>query len=194
MDIEYECTLSILIENQPSILTRVSGLLTRRGFKIESLAIGATEYPDVSRIIIVLPGNLKIIDQVTRQLYKLLPVVKIYNLTNVPSIRRELLLFKISANIEERRRILEIAKIFNANIIDCTDQTITLEVVGDSEKIVAIEQMIHKFGILEKVRTGKIGLSLESVVGGQLYTIQREGLRQKLIKPHVHEIESKLYL
>ena len=92
---EYECLLSILVENQPSILTRIVGLLTRRGFIIESLAVGSTEYESLSRILIVLPGNLRIIDQVTRQLYKLFPVVKVYNLTHVPSITRELILFKI---------------------------------------------------------------------------------------------------
>ena len=81
IDYEYECTISILIENQPSILPRIVGLLTRRGFKVDSLAIGSTEYTNTSRIILILPGNLRVVDQVTRQLYKLLPVIKIQNLT-----------------------------------------------------------------------------------------------------------------
>jgi len=196
MELEYgyECILSILVENQPSILTRIIGLLTRRCFVIESLAVGSTEYEGISRVIIVLSGNLRMIDQVTRQLYKIFPTVKVFNLTNTPSITRELILVKVLATIEERRQIVEIAKIFNANIVDCTNRTITLEITGDAKKIVAIEQMLHKFGILEKVRTGKIGLTRESITSGQLYTIERDSLRRKMVNSHVTEIEAKLYL
>ena len=191
---EYECLLSILVENQPSILTRIVGLLTRRGFIIESLVVGSTEYESLSRILIVLPGNLRIIDQVTRQLYKLFPVVKVYNLTHVPSITRELILFKILANEKEREKILNITKVFKADVVDCTNKTITLEVTGDAEKIVAIEQLIHKFGILEKVRTGKIGISKESITGSQLYTVQRDRLRRRMVNTHVTDLENKMYL
>jgi acetolactate synthase-1/3 small subunit len=194
LEYNYECLLSILVENQPSILTRIVGLLTRRGFVINSLAVGTTEYDGLSRIVIALPGNLRMIDQVTRQLYKIFPTVKVFNLTNIPSITRELILMKILASIEERRQILEIAKIFNANIVDCTNRTVTLEITGDAKKIVAIEQMLHKFGILEKVRTGKIGLTIESITTGQLYKVERESLRRKMINSHVIEIETKLYL
>ena len=191
---EYECLLSILVENQPSILTRLVGLLTRRGFTIESLVVGSTEYDSLSRVLIVLPGNLRIIDQVTRQLYKLFPVVKVYNLTHVPSITRELILFKLLIDESEREKILEITEIFNATVVDCTNKTITIEVTGDSEKIVAIEQMIHEFGMLEKVRTGKIGVSKESIAGGQLYTVHRDRLRRKMVNTHVVELENKMYL
>jgi len=191
---DYECILSILVENQPSILTRIVGLFTRRGFIINSLAVGTTEYPGLSRIVIALPANLRMIDQVTRQLYKLFPTVKVFNLTNIPSITRELILIKVLSSIEERRQILEITNIFNANIVDCTNRTITLEITGDSKKIVAIEQMLHKFGILEIVRTGKIGLTTESLTSGQLYKTEREELRRKMTNSHVLEIETKLYL
>lgn len=194
LNYEYECILSILIENQPSILTRVVGLLTRRGFVIESFAVGSTEYESISRIILVLTGNLRIIDQVTRQLYKLFPIIKIHNLTNIPSITRELILFKVLTHELDRQKILEIASMFKASIVDCTSNIITLEVTGDSGKIVAIEQMLNKFGILEKVRTGKIGISRESISAGQLYTIAKDNLRRKLINFHVSEIEAKLYL
>ena len=156
LDYSYECTLSILVENQQSILTRIIGLLSRRGFMINSLAIGATEYEGLSRIIIVLPGNLRLVDQLTRQLYKVLPTIKIFNLTNSPSITRELILVKIFANSIERNKIFEIAQIFELSIIDYTNRTITLEITGNRKKIIAIEQILHKFGILEKVRTGKI--------------------------------------
>ena len=157
LEYSYECTLSILVENQPSIITRVVGLLSRRGFVIESLAIGSTEYESLSRIVIVLPGNLRLIDQLTRQLYKLFPTVKVYNLTNSPSITRELILIKILATMEERRQILDIAKVFDLEIVDYTNRTVTLEITGDAKKVFAVEQLLHQFGILEKIRTGVIG-------------------------------------
>ena len=194
LDYSYECTLSILIENQPSILTRVIGLLSRRGFMIDSLAIGATEYEGLSRIIIVLPGNLRLVDQLTRQLYKLLPTIKIFNLTNSPSITRELILVKIFAKNPERQEIIELARVFDLNIIDYTNKTITLEITGDGRKIIAIEQILHKFGVLEKVRTGKIGLTRESLAVGQLYTIDREPTRRQILDEHIAEIEAKIYI
>ena len=194
LDYSYECTLSILVENQPSILTRVIGLLSRRGFMIDSLAIGATEYDGLSRIIIVLPGNLRLVDQLTRQLYKLLPTIKIFNLTNAPSITRELILVKIFAKNPERQEIIELARVFDLNIIDYTNKTITLEITGDGKKIIAIEQILHKFGVLEKVRTGKIGITRESLAVGQLYTIDREPTRRQILSSHIAEIEAKIYI
>ena len=194
LDYSYECTLSILIENQPSILTRIVGLLTRRGFVIESLAVGSTEYENLSRVIIVLPGNLRMIDQVTRQLYKLFSTLKVYNLTLVPSITRELILVKIFAKSPERQEIIELARVFDLNIIDYTNKTITLEITGDGKKIIAIEQILHKFGVLEKVRTGKIGITRESLAVGQLYTIDREPTRRQILDSHIAEIEAKIYI
>jgi len=190
----YECILSILVENQPSMLTRIVGLLTRRGFNIESLAVGSTEYESLSRLVVVLPGNLRTIDQVSRQLYKLFSVVKVYNLTHVPCIKRELILLKILVTEIERQKVLEIANVFNANIVDCTNKTVTLEITGDSEKVVAVEQMLNKFGILEKIRTGKVGLSCESLVGGQIYTVSHDNLRRRMVNYHIREIEGKMYL
>ena len=194
LDYSYECTLSILVENQPAILTRIIGLLSRRGFTIDSLAIGATEYDGLSRIIIVLLGNLRLVDQLTRQLYKVLPTIKIFNLTNSPSITRELILVKIFANPSERHEILEMAKIFDLNIVDYTNRIITLEITGDEKKIIAIEQMLHKFGILEKVRTGKIGITRESLCAGQLYTKDRDHIRRRILDSHITELEAKVYL
>ena len=194
LDYSYECTLSILVENQPSILPRIVGLLSHRGFIIESLCVGSTEYKGLSRIVIVLPGNLKTMNQLTRQLYKIFPTIKIFNLTTSPSIVRQLILLKILATIKERRQILEIAKVFELKIIDYTNSTITLEIIGDNKKIIAIEQMLHKFGILEKVRTGKIGITRESLAAGQLYTIDREHIRRRILDSHIAEIEAKIYL
>ncbi len=192
--LEYECILSILIENQLGILTRIASVLNRRNFQVDSIAIGSCEYPNMSRMVIVLPGNLNYIDQVTRQLYKIYAVAKVQNLSRLPAIYRELVLFKILATDKDRKEVLEIIKIFKANILDCTNAIITIEVTGDSEKIAAFEQMIHKFSIIEKVKTGKIGVSLESVLAGQLYTPQRKRQRQYLVKPQTYEIETRMYL
>ncbi len=191
--LEYECILSILIENQFGVVTRIMSLLNRRNFPVDSIAIGSSEYPNMTRMVIVLPGNLNYIDQVTRQLFKIYAVAKIQNLTRLPAIYRELILFKISANNQERTEILKLVNIFKVNILDCTEAVITLEITGDSEKIAAFEQMIHKFEIIEKVKTGKIGVSLESVLAGQLYTTQRKRKRQALVKPQTFEIETRMY-
>lgn len=190
----YECILSILIENQPSALTRIVGLFSRRGFTIESLTVGGSEYPNLSRIIIVFFGNMRLTDQVMRQLYKLFATVKIYNLTKLPIITRELMLIKLFVNEKDRKEILEIVDAFNLEIVDFTNKTLTLEVTGDSKKIVAIEQLLNKFEILEKVRTGKIGLVQESITGGKFYKINKERLRRKIMKPHVYEFENKLFI
>jgi len=194
IEYKYECTLSILIENQPSILPRIVGLLTRRGFKVDSLAIGSTEYDQTSRLIIILPGNMRVIDQITRQLYKLLPIIKIQNLTHFPSIRRELLLLKILSTKKDRSKILEIATFFRAKILDFAERVLTIEVTGDSEKIIALEQLINQFGVLELVRTGKIALSRESIINAQLFTKQKNVNRKKILNSYISEVETKLYL
>lgn len=164
----YECTMSILVENQSSILTRILSLLTSRGFEIYTVAIGTAEYERMSRITIVLPGNELIIDQLTKQLYKLLPVVKIQNLTFIPSIKRELILFKIFIPNKNRSEILEICSFFRAKVLDFTNNVITLEVTGNSQKILAIEQLVNKFPILEIARTGRIALSRDSLLYAKL--------------------------
>jgi acetolactate synthase-1/3 small subunit len=194
MQIEYDCTLSILVEKQPSMLYKITGLLTRRGFKVDSLVIGSTEYYKTFRLIIILPGNMRIVDQITQQLYKLLPVIKIQDLTHLPYIRRELILFKVLATPEDRSRILEIATFFRAKILDFAENILTLEVTGDSEKIIALEQLIHKFGVLELVRTGKIAMIRESIANTQLFTRQRELNRKKILHSYITELEDKLYL
>ena len=194
MQIEYECTLSILVENQPSILHKITGLLTRRGFKVNSLSIGLTEYDKTYRLILILPGNIRVVDQITRQLYKLLPVIKIQDLTHLPCIRRELILFKVLAIPNERSKILEIVTFFRAKILDFAENILTIEVTGDSDKILALEQLISKFGILEVVRTGKIAIIRESIANSQLFTKQKDINRKKLLNSYLTEIEDKLYL
>jgi len=194
IEYEYECTISVLIENQSSILPRITGFLTRRGFKIDSLAIGSTEYDKTSRLILVLPGNLRLINQVAKQLYKLLPIIKIQNLTHIPAIRRELILLKILSTTKDRSKILEIATFFRAKVLDFAEKALTLEITGDSEKILALEQLMNKFGILELVRTGKVAISRESITNSQIFTLQKEFNRRKLLNSYISEIETKFYL
>lgn len=190
----YECIISVIVENQPNILTRVVGLLSRRGFMIESLAVGSTEYESLSRIVIVLPGNLRIIDQLTRQLYRIFSTVKVFNLTNFSSIKRELILLKILVGAKERLKVLQITKVFGIKIIDYTNKTVTLEIIGNDQKVFAIEQMLYKFGILEKVKTGKIALISESLTLGQLYTVENNSIRRRMLNSHIIELEAKFYL
>ena len=137
---------------------------------------------------------MRVIDQITRQLFKLLPIIKIQNLTHFPSIRRELLLLKILSTRKDRSKILEIATFFRAKILDFAERVLTIEVTGDSEKIIALEQLINQFGVLELVRTGKIALSRESIINAQLFTKQKNVNRKKILNSYISEVETKLYL
>jgi len=190
----YECTITVLIENQPSILTRVTGLLSRRGFKIDSLAIGNTESKNISRLTLVLFGNNRIVNQITKQLYKLFHVIKIQNITNIPSIRRELLLLKILTSTTNRSEILEITTFFRAKILDFAERTITFELTGDSEKVIALEQLINQFGIIEVARTGKIALSRESLMNTQIFRNEHKLNRLKLVSSYATEDLIRSYI
>jgi len=157
-------TLSVLVEDESGVLTRIAGLFARRGFNIKSLAVGPAEQEGISRITMVLPGDTKIIEQLTKQLYKLINVLKVQDITNLPCVERELMLLKVKTNNLTRSEILEIASIFRAKIVDLAEKTLTLEVTGDPGKMVAIEQLLQQYGILEIARTGKISLIRESNV------------------------------
>jgi acetolactate synthase-1/3 small subunit len=157
-------TLSVLVEDESGVLTRIAGLFARRGFNIESLAVGPAEQVGVSRITMVIPGDTQTIEQLTKQLYKLVNVLKVQDITTVPIVERELMLLKVSTTVLTRTEILEIINIFRAKVIDLAEQTVTIEVTGDPGKMVAIEQMLYKFGIIEIVRTGKVALVRESHV------------------------------
>lgn len=150
---------SVLVENRSGVLTRVSGLFSRRGFNIESLAVGTCEDPGMSRITIVACGDDAHIEQVKKQLNKLIEVIKVVDLTEKSHVERELVLMRINAEAGEKRSaIVQIADIFRAKIIDVGAETLVLEVTGDSGKINAIEDLLAPYGILELVRTGKIAL------------------------------------
>lgn len=157
-------TLSVIVEDESGVLTRIASLFARRGFNIESLAVGPAEKFGTSRITMVIPGDNQTIEQVIKQLYKLINVIEVKDLSFIPSTERELMLIKISTNSLKRSQIFEIANIFRAKIIDFAEDSLTLEITGDPGKIAAIEKLLTKFGIMEIARTGKISLTRESNV------------------------------
>ncbi|NLP15348.1 MAG: acetolactate synthase small subunit [Clostridium sp.] len=157
-------TLSVLVENQAGVLSRIAGLFSRRGFNIDSLAVGVTENPEVSRMTIVVDGDQYIVEQVTKQLNKLVDVIKIKELNDSESVHRELVLIKVEANASTRSEIMQIVEIFRANIIDVSKNTLTIEISGDTQKIDALENMLKQFGIKEIVRTGIIAIERGSKI------------------------------
>jgi acetolactate synthase-1/3 small subunit len=151
--------LSILVENKPGVLTRVSGLFARRGFNIETLVVGPTDDPTLSRITLTVDGAMHPIDQVTKQLHKLVNVLKIRDLEPEETIARELAVFKISADGASRGEIMQIVEIFKAKIIDVTKRSIIVEVVGEAHKVAAFERLVRPFGLIEMAQTGEIAIS-----------------------------------
>ena len=150
--------ISVLVENKSGVLARISGLFSSRGFNIDSLAVGETEDPDVSRMTIVVRGDDMILEQVCKQLNKLIDVIKVQDLTQEGYIERELVLVRVSAPSGRRAEILEIADVFKGKIIDVTPKFITIELSGNEEKTNAFLNMITPFGIKEMLRTGKIAM------------------------------------
>lgn len=157
-------TLSVLVEDEAGVLTRIAGLFARRGFNIESLAVGPAEQNGVSRITMVVFGDDRSIEQLTKQLYKLINVLKVQDITTTPCVERELMLIKVKATASNRTEVIQLAQVFRARVVDISEDTLTLEVVGDPGKMVAIAQMLNKFGIREIARTGKVALIRESGV------------------------------
>jgi acetolactate synthase-1/3 small subunit len=151
--------LSILVENKPGVLARIAGLFARRGFNIETLAVGPTDDPTTSRITLTVDGALHPIDQVTKQLHKLVNVIKIRDLEPDETVARELALFKVSADGESRAEIMQFTDIFRGKVIDVSKRSVTIEITGTDDKIEAFERMIRPFGLIEMVRTGEIAVS-----------------------------------
>jgi acetolactate synthase-1/3 small subunit len=152
-------TLAILVENKPGVLTRVAGLFSRRGFNIESLAVGVTENLDTSRITIVVSGDDNILEQVEKQLNKLIDVIRVSDIPAEDSVSRELALIKVGVDSTTRAEVMQIVDIFRAKIVDVGIKSLVVEVTGDESKINAIEQLLRQFGIKEMVRTGKIAMN-----------------------------------
>ena len=152
-------TLAVLVENKSGVLTRVAGLFSRRGYNIDSLAVGVTEDLTISRMTIVVRGDDHVLEQVTKQLNKLIDVIRVTDLGADESVERELALIKVVADASNRSEIIQIVDIFRARIIDVAAKSVTIEVTGDEGKIMGIEQLLRPFGIKEMVRTGKVAMT-----------------------------------
>jgi acetolactate synthase-1/3 small subunit len=157
-------TLSVLVEDESGALSRIAGLFARRGFNIESLAVGPAEKHGVSRLTMVVEGDDRTLEQMSKQLNKLVNVLAVTDLTRIPTVERELMLLKVAAPPENRAAILDLVQVFRAKVVDMADQALTIEVVGDPGKLVAIENVLESYGILEIARTGRIALERASGV------------------------------
>ena len=166
-------TLSVLVEDESGALSRISGLFARRGFNIESLAVGPTEQGGVSRLTMVVAGDDGALEQMSKQLQKLVNVLEVIDLSALPSVERELMLVKVKADATSRGEIFDLVKVFRAKVVDVGDSALILEVVGDPGKLVALEQLLKPFGILEIARTGKVALQRASGVNTEALKLRR---------------------
>jgi acetolactate synthase-1/3 small subunit len=151
--------LAILVENKPGVLTRIAGLFARRGFNIDTLAVGPTDDDAVSRITLTLDGAVHPIDQVTKQLHKLINVLKIRDLEPAETLARELALFKINADAPVRAEVMQLCEIFRARVVDVGKRSVVVEVTGTDDKVTAFENLVRPFGLIEMARTGEIAIS-----------------------------------
>jgi acetolactate synthase-1/3 small subunit len=152
-------TLSVLVENKPGVLARIAGLFSRRGFNIDSLAVGPTEYPEVSRMTVVVDVEDLPLEQVTKQLNKLVEVLKVVELDHNASVQREILLVKVRADMQTRSHILETAALFRAKVDDVAPDSVTIEATGSSDKLDALLRILEPFGIRELVQSGRVAIS-----------------------------------
>jgi len=159
----YKHTISVLVNNQPGVLQRVSGLFGRRGFNIESITVGESEEKGLSRMVIVTTGDEKTLEQVSKQLYKLIDVIKVVDLSANPMVARELALIKVSAEPSARPEILGVVETFRAAVVDIGPSSLIVQVVGDSEKIDAMVELLKPYGIRELSRTGATAMIRGSV-------------------------------
>ena len=166
-------TLSVLVEDESGALSRISGLFARRGFNIDSLAVGPAETRGISRLTMVVEGDNQTLQQMTKQLNKLFNVLGVADLSNLAAVERELMLLKVSSKEETRGKILELVQVFRAKVVDVSDIALTLEVVGDPGKLVALEKLLEPYGILEIARTGKIALKRSSGVNTEMLKINK---------------------
>ncbi|OGP21965.1 MAG: acetolactate synthase small subunit [Deltaproteobacteria bacterium GWA2_55_10] len=152
-------TISVLVCNEFGVLSRISGLFSGRGFNIESLSVAETLDPEISRMTIVTSGDDKVLEQINKQLNKLVNVIKVYDFTDEEHIERELALIKVNLTSETRAEIISIVDIFRAKVVDVSPRTYTIEITGDEEKIRAITELLRPFGIKEIVRTGRVAMA-----------------------------------
>lgn len=152
-------TISVLVENHFGVLARISSLFSGRGFNIDSLSVGETENPEISRMTIVVKGDDQVLEQVTKQLNKQIDIIKVIDLCQTPHITRELVMIKLAAEGPARSEVIEIADLFRAKIVDVARKSLTIEATGSEEKITAMINLLRKFGIKEIVRTGIVAIA-----------------------------------
>lgn len=155
-------TLSLLVDNEPGVLSRIAGLFSGRGFNIESLCVAETTEPGISRITIVTQGDPPVLEQITKQLNKLINVIKVLDFTEIPFVQREMILIKVRAKPEHRAEILRMADIFRSRVVDVSTDYYTLEVTGNESKVQAFLKLLKPIGIKEIARTGVIALAREN--------------------------------
>jgi len=168
-------TLSVLVEDKPGVLARISGLWSRRGFNIESLAVGRTEQPGISRMTVVVDVEDMPLEQVTKQLNKLVNVIKIVELEPTSSVQRELLLVKVKADLQTRSHILETAQLFRAKVVDVATDAVTIEATGNVDKLTALMRVLEPFGVKELVQSGvvAVGRGSRSITDRALRPVDR---------------------
>lgn len=174
--------LVVMVEDHPGVLNRVVSLLRRRSFNIDSITVGHSEQPDVSRMTIVVNGNDSDVEQASKQLYKLLEVLKITDVTDLPVVSHEMALIKVAAKSQHRQEILLIAQMFNARVVDASPNTLLLEMTGPEEQVNSLLTMLKGFGIRELVRTGSIAMTRgSSQISGKGLAIEARGQQPALV-------------
>ena len=159
-------TITALVEDRPGVLARVAGMFSRRGFNISNLAVGRSETPDLSRMTFVVEGDEWVVEQVTKQLYKLIDVVRVSDISAENIVLRELALLKVKSTKETRPEIMQIVDIFRANIVDVARDALIIEVTGDEEKVDALIGLLHPFGVREVMRTGRVAMTRGGAAAG----------------------------
>ena len=169
-------TLSVLVQNKPGVLARIAGLFSRRGFNIDSLAVGPTEHPDVSRMTVVVDVEDLPLEQVTKQLNKLVEVLKIVELDPASSVQRELLLVKVRTDADTRSHVLETVQLFRAKVVDVSPDAVTVEATGNVDKLAALLRMLEPYGVRELVQSGMVavGRGSRSITDRSLRSVDRE--------------------
>ena len=156
---QQQHVLTVLVENHAGVLARVAGLFARRGYNIESLTVSVAEDPNISRMTIVVGGDHLVLEQITKQLHKLIEVLRVVDYTEIPAVERELALIKVSAEPRDRAEIMQIVEVFRGRIIDMSEKTFVIEVTGSTEKLDKIRELLSAYGIREMVRTGLIAMA-----------------------------------
>jgi acetolactate synthase-1/3 small subunit len=168
--------ISVLVDNEPGVLSRISGLFSGRGFNIESLNVAETLDPSISRMTLVTSGNEQIIEQIIKQLNKLVNVIKVFDLTGSDFVEREMAMIRVNAESSSRAEVLRILEIFRGRVVDVSPKSYTFEITGDEKKIQAVIELLAPFGIIEIVRTGKVAIARAKKDGSS----SAKGREQKL--------------